>query len=69
MPQSYSSEKVKCPFYDEETRNSIKCEGTFSRTCNQNFINSKAKQKHKEKYCNYDYLSCPHYEQVNKKYP
>ena len=69
MPNSFGSENVKCPFYDTETRNAIKCEGTFSKTCNQNFENSDRKKKHKEKYCNRDYYSCSHYKQVNSKYP
>lgn len=69
MPTAFGSENVKCPFYDEETKNSIKCEGAFSKTCNQNFDNSETKKKYKEKYCNKDYNNCSHYKQVNSKYP
>ncbi len=69
MPTPYGSANVKCPFYDEETRNKIKCEGVFSKTCDQNFETSIKKKKHKEKYCNKDFYSCPHYKQVRPKYP
>lgn len=68
MPVSYGSEEVLCPFYDEETRNTLKCEGVFSKTCNQNFLTSVQKKNHKAKYCNKDYFSCPHFKQVNNKY-
>lgn len=69
MPTVFGSENVKCPFYDTETRNAIKCEGVFSKTCDQNFENAEIKRKYKEKYCNEGYDNCPHYKQVYSKYP
>lgn len=69
MPQSYGAADVKCPFYHEETRNAIKCEGVFSKTCTFNFENAIKKKKHKEKYCNLNFKKCPHYEKANAKYP
>ncbi len=69
MPVQYGSEKAKCPFYNVETRNTIKCEGVFSKTCTHNFENAIKKKKHKEKHCNSDFKKCSHYEKVNAKYP
>lgn len=69
MSVNYGSEKVKCPFYLEETKNAIKCEDFIAMSCNRIFENAVCKQKHKEKYCNtYRYKSCPHFLKVFEKY-
>ena len=70
MPQSYGSEKVKCPFYEEETRNAIKCEDFIGATCKRGFKTAKLKYVHKSKYCDVldNYMNCPHFKQVDKKY-
>lgn len=68
MSTTYDSVKVKCPFYNDETKNKIKCEGAVSKNCEQNFQTALQKKKHKEKFCDRDYCSCPHYKQVNAKY-
>lgn len=66
---SYGEEKVKCPFYKEETKNSIKCEGIFGCTCVHNFASSKEKKNHKEKYCDEFYFKkCILYQSVNSTY-
>lgn len=70
MPQSYGSEDVKCPFYRQETRNAIKCEGVFCETCTFNFADQIKKKEHKKKYCNhFNYKKCPHAKKVIIKYP
>ena len=69
MPQAYGSEKVKCPFYKEETKNSIKCEGVISINCTQTFEDAHKKISFKSKYCEKDYFNCEHFIQVEKKYP
>ena len=54
----FGSEKVVCPFYVDETRNTIKCEGIFTATSQNNFVNSIKKQHHQEIYCYNDYERC-----------
>lgn len=68
MPSCYGSEDVKCPFYKQETRSAIKCEGDFAESCTYGFKNPDKKKKHKERYCNTDYKKCPHYSEVEAKY-
>ena len=70
MPLDYGSADIKCPFYKSETRNAIKCEGVFSKTCIFNFANATKKCVHKEKYCNrFNYKECPHAKNIKNKYP
>ena len=54
----YGAVDVKCPFYKDETRNSIRCEGIVSVACNNNFENSRQKKEHKKRYCCADFDSC-----------
>ena len=68
MPLYYGSEYVLCPFYQDETKNAIKCEGEFSATCVFNFFTAADKKLHKIKYCNKSYAECPHFKNVNQKY-
>lgn len=70
MPQSYGSEKAKCPFYEEDTRNAIKCEDFIGETCKRGFKNAILKRVYKSRYCDSikNYKECPHYQQVDKKY-
>lgn len=68
MSEDYGAVNVKCPFYCEESKNSIKCEGIISTTCKHNFETSLQKKKHKEKYCNRDFMSCPCYGEIKIKY-
>lgn len=68
MSQYYGAESVKCPFYSDETKNTIKCEGTFSAFNAFVFGSAAQKKKHKHKHCNWDYIHCPHYQQVQEKY-
>ncbi len=70
MSTSYGSALTKCPYYDEESKNNIKCEGTISKTCTHNFKSSAQKRKHKNKFCDtFDFKNCPHFKQIQKKYP
>ena len=69
MSQNYGAEYVKCPFYREETKNTLKCEGEFSETCTFTFQHRQNKNLHKAKYCKTEYCKCPHFLKVRKKYP
>ena len=68
MSQYYGSESVGCPFYNNETKNTVKCEGAFSVFTVFVFGSALQKKKHKQKYCNWDYIHCPNYQKVNEKY-
>lgn len=68
MPTSYGSVRVRCPFYKEETKNSLKCEGTFCESCIFAFKTTFEKEVHRDKYCIRDYENCPHYSLVDDKY-
>ncbi len=64
----YGSEKVLCPFYKDETRNSIRCEGVISVACANNFDVTAAKNQHLEQYCCSDYKKCPQAKALYQKY-
>lgn len=68
MSNTYGSQNVQCPFYQSEVKNSIKCEGTISYGCIHCFKSTKQKQRLKEKFCETNYKSCPHYIILMKKY-
>lgn len=70
MP-AYGSADAKCPYYEEDSKNAIKCEDFIGVTCKRAFKNAVKKQSHKEKYCDSieNCKKCPHYKQVDKKYP
>lgn len=69
MSQYYGAEHVQCPFYEDETKNTLKCEGEFSQSCTFVFLSSTKKNNHKFKYCNQKYNLCPHFKRVREKYP
>ncbi len=62
------SKEVKCPFYKDETAEAIRCEGTISVACANNFRGREKKQSYKKQYCNTKYKDCEHYKAVAKKY-
>ena len=64
----YGAELVKCPFYKDESKNSIRCEGIISITCSSNFGSTKEKKKHREKHCCDKYKDCDIYKLVDMKY-
>ena len=64
----YGSEKVLCPFYKDETRNSIRCEGVISVACVNNFEIVEDKKQHLEMYCCSDYEKCPQAKALYEKY-
>ena len=64
----YGSEKVLCPFYKDETKNSIRCEGVISVACINNFAETDDKKQHLEEYCYTHYKRCPHANALYKKY-
>ena len=65
----YGFQDAKCPFYKDETKNSIKCEGTFCESCLQLFSSASQKKQFKERHCNtFDFKNCSHFRNVNRKY-
>lgn len=55
----YGAVNVLCPFYKDETRNSIRCEGIVSAACVNNFADVNGKRAHKRNYCCSNYQNCP----------
>lgn len=69
MGQYYGAESVKCPFYSEETKDTIKCEGDFSVFNIHIFESGKSKLKHKTQFCDkFNYKKCSYYKTVMLKY-
>ena len=64
----YGSQDVKCPFYKDETKNTIRCEGIFSEAISNNFEHSNKKHIHRKTYCCTNYSNCPLYKSVYAKY-
>lgn len=65
---NYGDEKILCPFYINENKASIKCEGI---NCFQEilvFESVSAKRRHMNKFCENKYSECHHYNRVNEKY-
>lgn len=66
---NYNAKDVICPFYSDDTRNSIKCEGLFSTSSTQNFKTSAERNRHIQRYCNtFNYKKCPYAEAMLLKY-
>lgn len=69
MSTSYESQKVKCPFYKKDDKNTISCEGTeMAQTLTLRFGSGTQKSCKMEKYCNQKYESCEIYKAIMKKY-
>lgn len=68
MPQYYGCETAKCPFYQAETTNTIKCEGDISQYSVQIFNGKEKKKAHKRTYCDREFKKCAHYMRIFKKY-
>ena len=64
----YKSNLVKCPFYKDETKNTIRCEGIFSEAIQHNFAEAKTKKAHRNNCCCCDYRRCPIFTIVEEKY-
>lgn len=65
---NYSDKNVKCPFYKNTDKKSIKCEGIFSNFCINSFSDKEKARVHFTKYCCDDYKKCPVAEIIIKKY-
>lgn len=66
---SYRGAYVKCPFYLDDTRNSIICEGAFQSTrCTTGSQNHGRITKILEEFCCDDFERCPLYRAVESKY-
>ena len=64
----YKSNLVKCPFYKDETKNTIRCEGIFSEAIQSNFELTKSKKAFRNECCCCDYRRCPIFILVDEKY-
>ena len=64
----YGSQYVLCPFYKDETVNTIRCEGLISEACSNNFQNKGEKQAHWENFCCKHYELCPYAQKLYEKY-
>lgn len=62
------SKLAKCPFYIDEDKNIIRCEGLVSTQAIQRFDHCVDKDKHKRKHCNENYENCLFFQSVEKKY-
>lgn len=62
------SKMAKCPFYVEEDKNTIKCEGLVSTQSIHRFNHKSDKDGHKDKFCNNLYSACKYFQAVEKKY-
>ena len=64
----YGEENIVCPFYIEQSKNTIKCEGIISVTCNNNFSTAVEKREHQLRTCCNNYRSCAVYRILDLKY-
>lgn len=64
----WESKMVECPFYIEEDKRTITCEGAVSMRCIQQFKTHLEKENQKYSYCNACYKQCTHFQAVEKKY-
>jgi hypothetical protein len=65
---TYDSYKVRCPFFRDITKNTLRCEGIISETITNNFALRSKNREHQLKYCQTDYEECPLYKILIKKY-
>lgn len=65
---AYESKQVKCPYYRDETKNTIRCEGVFSPAISNNFESSNAKREYEKNICDEKYTDCELFKAIGKKY-
>lgn len=65
---NYNSKNVKCPFYVDNSKTSIKCEGDATQQCIHLFPNAAEKKAHFELFCCGDHKTCKHARNIEKKY-
>lgn len=62
---SHKAKCVKCPFYREDKRDTIKCEGTIPDSNSINtFLRHEDKKLQMTLFCEEDYQKCEHYRAV-----
>lgn len=64
----FTSISVLCPFYRDETKNTIRCEGLFSEALSNNFESVETKRDYKNKCCCSQYTDCKLYSLLESKY-
>lgn len=65
MSLFHGAYKTVCPFYKDETKNSLSCEGIFGCNCTHTFMTAEDKKRHKKLFCDaFDYKDCILYQGV-----
>ena len=60
---------ILCPFYQAQTGSYITCEGAIGKNSKTQFTSAFKKMKHMGCYCKtWDFVKCPQYKAVIKKY-
>lgn len=66
---NYNAKDVICPFYRNNEKKTIQCEGLISLDGIQKFGAEKALKIHMTKYCNsFNYRFCPYAKALKQKY-
>lgn len=69
MATTYKDSDVKCPFFREQTKRSISCEGIIDESILKLwFEDKKTKDRHSEIFCCNRYCNCEIYSMLEKKY-
>lgn len=64
----YTSVKVLCPFYIDETQQVIRCEGLLPGAVTHQAFATKSKADRQKRTCRGEYKACPHYMALCDKY-
>lgn len=65
---TYEAKYVRCPFFEQDTKTQITCEGIISELSIQLFATEQAKKRCIRKYCMNDFERCNIYYEIMKKY-
>jgi hypothetical protein len=69
MATTYKDVEIQCPFYKEQVKQSISCEGLTDESIIKLWFNSqKAKELHMKVFCQNKYKNCEIYTMLEKKY-
>lgn len=69
MPTTYKDVEILCPFYKEQAKQSISCEGLVDDSTIKLWFNyPKAKCLHAQVFCQKKYKNCEIYSILEKKY-
>lgn len=66
---SYDDVEVMCPFFRMSEKRRIVCEGISDDCVNSmEFVSSRLRDRHKERYCDKKYQNCRLYRMLQEKY-